>query len=82
MKGLTFLIPKQLGGFLKLDHQQLSKKLEATSERLTILRDKFRTWCAHLPVRVLAGDRQVQKLITDYEKHLSYAIECLSQKGL
>ena len=64
------------------NYQQLTKKLEMTAENLTTLRDRFRTWCAHLPVSILAGDRQVQKLITDYEKHLSHAIESLNQKGL
>jgi len=67
---------------LNRNNQQLTTKLEVTAKNLTTLRDKFRNWCAHLPVSVLAGDRQVQKLITDYEKHLSHAIESLNQKGL
>lgn len=64
------------------ENELRQKQLKVIGKNLETLRDNFRNWCAEVPVSVLAGDRQVQKLIMDYERHLSLAIEALSLKGL
>ncbi len=62
--------------------EQLTQKLKTTMSDLTVLRDDFRTWCGYLPVRILGTDRELQKLITDYERQLTKTIEYLAVKGL
>jgi hypothetical protein len=57
-------------------------QMNFVSKKLEKIRDDFRSWCAGLSIQAIANDKNMQKLITDYESQLSKAIEILSTKGL
>jgi hypothetical protein len=59
-----------------------SDQMSFVANKLEKIRDDFRNWCAGLSVHVIARDKNMQKLITDYDNHLTKAIEALSTKGL